>query len=136
MSNKIDLDKAFPPEQNKPKWEKEKLKEFFGFNDIDRSYVYILGRVKEAFQIGTIKIDDFKELTSDDDFYFELEKFISDQIQKARIETLKECLPDYKELGQVEVLDETDTEWRKEGWNDCRQEILTNAKEKFGIEIK
>ncbi|RNB59435.1 hypothetical protein EDM57_04645 [Brevibacillus gelatini] len=51
-----------------------KLAEYFGFNWKDGTYTYNLTRVKEAFDYGTMSLDDFQEM-NDDDLY-ELADFI------------------------------------------------------------
>jgi hypothetical protein len=50
---------------------KDKLNKFFNMKD---PYVYQLTRTKEAFQVGTMTLDDFEEI--DDNFIDELAYFI------------------------------------------------------------
>jgi uncharacterized membrane protein len=55
----------------------EKLEDYFGFNGSDGTYFYWLTRVKEAFHVGTMTLDDFVEI--DGDFVDELADFILEQ---------------------------------------------------------
>lgn len=48
----------------------KRLYEHLGFDGVDGTYIYILTRVKEAFHVGTMTLDDFVEV--DDDFVGEL----------------------------------------------------------------
>ena len=52
----------------------EKLFYYFGFDYPDGTYVYNLTRVKSAFHIGTMTLDDFEEI--DDEFIYDLADFI------------------------------------------------------------
>lgn len=50
-------------------WEeqiRDELYKLFGMGDRDGSYWHILTRVKEARQVGTLTIDDYKEVEMDD----------------------------------------------------------------------
>ena len=81
--------------QNK-NWEKIK-KEFdelldnqFNLNSKSGSYIYHLTRVKEAFEIGTMKLDDFMEIDCDDEWLCnmreEFKNFFKKQFQNQRQE--------------------------------------------------
>lgn len=48
----------------------EKLFDHLGFDGVDGTYIYCLTRVKEAFHVGTMTMDDFVEV--DGDFVGEL----------------------------------------------------------------
>jgi hypothetical protein len=39
----------------------EVLTDYFGLNNVDGTYTYELTRVKEAFSVGTMTMDDFEE---------------------------------------------------------------------------
>ena len=52
----------------------EKLFDYFCFNTKDGTYIYNLTRVKEAFHVGTMTLDDFEEI--DEEFIYELADFI------------------------------------------------------------
>ena len=72
-----------PPMYNtKPKMNKkqiaDKLNEFFDVNAKDGTYVYNLMRVKSAFGLGTMTVDDFEEI--DSVFINELADFILDNV--------------------------------------------------------
>lgn len=56
----------------------QKLLDYFGFNDIDGTYIYNLTRVKSAFHIGTMTLDDFEEI--DEEFIYELAEYIVSNI--------------------------------------------------------
>lgn len=56
-----------------------KLYDFFDFNSKDGTYVYNLTRVKEAFGLGTMTLDDFEEI--DDEFIYDLADFIINNIE-------------------------------------------------------
>ncbi|WP_346938079.1 hypothetical protein [uncultured Clostridium sp.] len=43
----------------------ELLMEFFGFDGSDGTYWYWLTRVKEAFAVGTMTLDDFVEMENE-----------------------------------------------------------------------
>lgn len=45
---------------------KQKLVDYFGLHDRGGSYYYVLTRDKEAFQVGTMTFDDFKEFNEED----------------------------------------------------------------------
>lgn len=62
---------------------KEELAKQFGFDGIDGTYVFHLGRVKEARQVGTLTINDFTEVDHEDEWYLELESLIQEEIRKA-----------------------------------------------------
>lgn len=57
----------------------QKLYDYFGFNTPDGTYIYNLTRVKEAFHVGTMTLDDFKEI--DDEFIYDLADYILELIQ-------------------------------------------------------
>lgn len=57
----------------------EKLYDFLGFNGNDGTYIYSLTRVKEAFHVGTMTLDDFVEI--DDEFVHDLADFILEQMK-------------------------------------------------------
>ena len=57
----------------------EKLFEHFCFNTKDGTYIYNLMRVKSAFHVGTMTLDDFEEI--DDEFIYDLADFILDNIK-------------------------------------------------------
>jgi hypothetical protein len=58
----------------------EVLVDFFGLNDNDGTYVYDLTRVKEAFSVGTMSLEDFEEFT--EERVDELANFIWDKFSK------------------------------------------------------
>jgi len=58
----------------------EKLYNYFGFNSKDGTYIYNLTRVKSAFNVGTMTLDDFEEI--DDDFIYGLADFILEIIKE------------------------------------------------------
>jgi hypothetical protein len=62
----------------------QKLIDQFGFNDTDGSYLHHLTRVKSAYAVGTVSLDDFEEITQDDEWYQELKKLFIDSIQEAQ----------------------------------------------------
>jgi hypothetical protein len=43
----------------------EVLSDFFQLNELDGSYTYELTRVKEAFNVATMTMDDFEEWSQD-----------------------------------------------------------------------
>lgn len=57
----------------------QKLFDYFGFNTKDGTYIYCLNRVKSAFHVGTVTIDDFEEIN--EEFVYELAEFIVDKIR-------------------------------------------------------
>lgn len=58
----------------------EVLVEFFGLNDSDGTYVYDLTRVKEAYSVGTMTMDDFVEF--DEERCDELANYLWDKFSK------------------------------------------------------
>lgn len=55
---------------------RQKLYSYLGFNGKDGTYLYWLTRVKEAFAIGTMSLDDFVEV--DEEFVEEIIKIVED----------------------------------------------------------
>ena len=43
----------------------KKLENFFGMGDEEGTYFYNLTRCKSAFELGTMSIDDFEEITDE-----------------------------------------------------------------------
>lgn len=58
----------------------EVLIDFFGLNNSDGTYVYDLTRVKEAFHVGTMTLDDFEEF--DEERVDELANYLWDRFAK------------------------------------------------------
>lgn len=56
----------------------QKLFDYFGFNYKDGTYIYSLTRVKSAFHVDTMTLDDFKEI--DEEFVYDLAEFIVSNI--------------------------------------------------------
>lgn len=57
----------------------QKLFDYFCFNTKDGTYIYNLTRVKSAFNIGTMTLDDFEEI--DEDFIYGLADYILNNIE-------------------------------------------------------
>lgn len=57
------------------------------------------------------------------DYY---ENLISQTIEQELAKAVEECVPSHREIAQEECFDNTDNEWRKEGFNECRLETLSN----------
>jgi len=58
----------------------EVLTKYFGLNDQDGTYTYSLTRVKSAFNVGTITIDDFQEF--DDEQIEDVAQYIIQEFSK------------------------------------------------------
>jgi hypothetical protein len=56
----------------------KKLYEHLGFNGVDGTYIYCLTRVKEAFHVGTMTLDDFVEV--DEEFVGELAELFAEMV--------------------------------------------------------
>lgn len=56
------------------------LTDYFGLNNSDGSYTYELTRVKEAFSVGTMTMDDFQEF--DEEQIEDLANYLWDRFSK------------------------------------------------------
>jgi hypothetical protein len=74
----------------------KKLFEHLGFDGVDGTYIYCLTRVKEAFHVGTMTLDDFVEV--DGDFVAELADMFVEMTKPllAEIERKDEALRFYE----------------------------------------
>lgn len=88
----------------------KKLFEHLGFDGVDGTYLYWLSRVKEAFHVGTMTLDDFVEV--DGDFVGELADLFVNMAKPllAEIERKDEALRFYadEENYKARILE---TEW-------------------------
>ncbi len=90
--------KSKPPTSNKEKSIEEVVEELideqFGLNSKYGSYIYHLTRDKQAFEIGTMTLDDFMEIDCDDEWLGELKIKLNKALTQARqagAEEAKSC---------------------------------------------
>jgi hypothetical protein len=75
------------------------LYEHLGFDEVDGTYIYCLTRVKEAFHVGTMTLDDFVEV--DGDFVGELVDLFL-KLYSALLERLEEATETLEEYANPE----------------------------------
>jgi len=99
----------------------QKLYDYFCFNTKDGTYIYNLTRIKEAFNIGTMTLDDFEEI--DDDFIYDLAEFILNIMSKEEIKINKKYSELEGRLCAEAVCDESDCEClncKEPGSEECK----------------
>ena len=93
--------------------------------------------IKEFDDIFSEKASCWLECCDYEKLEADLKHFLTSKLNQRDAEwkgQFKEALPKHREIAQSEMLDNTDTEYRKEGYNSCRQQLLTNLKNK-GINL-
>jgi ATP phosphoribosyltransferase regulatory subunit HisZ len=92
-------------------------------------------RLEKCFSVKTqIEIEEHSITIDNSNLFNSIKEIFSQEIQKAREETLKEVLPEEKEVKQWSMYTREMLNIIKEH-NECRQKIINKAKDNWGIEL-
>ena len=112
------------------KYIEDKVEEFaneqIGVADRDGSYIYHLTRVKEAFAIGTMTLDDFEEIEDDDEWLVETKDWLRQALTETREEALREVVGMVKNENKKTMPDDSNGRlWCVK----CGKNVINNLKQ-------